>query len=84
KDLVTATLNSKVLAKAEYSKKQRAYTSGAASSQVAKYTRSATCHSSKGSVQTALFDDNQSDDEESKDDDDDACYECPIIIPIRS
>ncbi|GJW68850.1 hypothetical protein Tco_0123274 [Tanacetum coccineum] len=84
KDLAAATPNSKVLAKAEYSKKQRAYTSRAASSQVAKHTRSATGHSSKGSAQTALFDDNQSDDEESEDNDDDACYESPIIIPIRS
>ncbi|GJX66729.1 hypothetical protein Tco_0301072 [Tanacetum coccineum] len=53
-DLAAATPNSKVLAKAEYSKRRMAYTSRA------------------------------SDDEESEDDDDDACYEIPIITPIRS
>ncbi|GKA23072.1 hypothetical protein Tco_0709034 [Tanacetum coccineum] len=42
-------------------------------------------HSSRGSALTSLFDDNQSDDEESEvDDNDDACYEIPIITPIRS
>ncbi|GJY66055.1 hypothetical protein Tco_0468293 [Tanacetum coccineum] len=77
-DLVAATLNYKVLSKAEYSMKRRASTSGAASSQVAKRTWSATAHSSGSSAWTTLFDDNESNDEESEDDDD-ACYEILII-----
>nr|GEW35974.1 hypothetical protein [Tanacetum cinerariifolium] len=82
-DLVAANPNTKVLAKAEASKKQRASTSGSAPSQVAKRTRSATTHSSKSSARPNLFDDNDGDDEES-DDDDDTCVEIPLITPIHS
>ncbi|GKA54412.1 putative reverse transcriptase domain-containing protein [Tanacetum coccineum] len=81
-DLVPATPSTKVLAKAEASKKQRASTSRVAPSQVAKCTRSATVHSSRGSVRPNLFDDDYSADDES--DDDDACVEISLITPICS
>ncbi|GJZ76436.1 hypothetical protein Tco_0641108 [Tanacetum coccineum] len=82
-DLVAATLNTKVLAKAEASNKRRASTFGSALSQVAKRTKSATAQSSKSFARTNLFNDNDSEDDES-DDDDDACVEIPLITPICS
>ncbi|GJW39569.1 hypothetical protein Tco_0065414, partial [Tanacetum coccineum] len=82
-DLATATLNTKVLAKAEYSKKRRASTSEADPSQVVKRTRSATAHSFGSSTRPNLFDDNNMIDEESEDDDD-ACVEILLITPIHS
>nr|GEX85463.1 ribonuclease H-like domain-containing protein [Tanacetum cinerariifolium] len=81
-DLAAANPYTKVLAKAEASKKRRASTSGAAPSQVAKRTRSTMAHSSESSTRPNLFDDNDSGGEES-DDDDDACVEIPLITPIR-
>ncbi|GKA79490.1 hypothetical protein Tco_0786086 [Tanacetum coccineum] len=82
-DLAAATPSTKFLAKAEASKKQRASTSRAASSQVAKRTRSAMAHSSRSFARPNLFDDNDSDGEES-DDVDDACVDIPLITHIRS
>ncbi|GJY99941.1 hypothetical protein Tco_0517371 [Tanacetum coccineum] len=81
-DLAAATPSTKVLAKSEASKKRRASTSGAASSQIAKRTRSAMAHSSGSSARPNLFDDNDNDGEES-DDDDDGCVKIFLITPIR-
>ncbi|GJW83958.1 hypothetical protein Tco_0157103 [Tanacetum coccineum] len=71
------------LTRPEYYKKQRASTSGVASSQIAKHTRSTTAPSLVSFGRATLFDDNDSNDEESEDDDE-ACYEILIIIPICS
>nr|GEV93794.1 hypothetical protein [Tanacetum cinerariifolium] len=82
KDLFAEAPNTKVLAKAEASKKRRASTSGSALSQVAKRTRSATTNFSRSSVRPNLFNDD-SDDEES-DDDPDACVKILLVTPICS
>ncbi|GJR81178.1 hypothetical protein Tco_0151963 [Tanacetum coccineum] len=81
-DLAVTTPNTKVLAKADASKKRRASTSWSSSSYVAKRNRFATTHSSSGSSRPNLFDE-YIDDEES-DDDPNACVEIPLITPIRS
>nr|GEZ39522.1 hypothetical protein [Tanacetum cinerariifolium] len=82
KDLFAEAPNTKVLAKAEASKKRKASTSGSALSQVAKRTRSATTNFSRSSVRPNLFNDD-SDDEES-DDDHDACVKILLVTPICS
>ncbi|GKC73776.1 hypothetical protein Tco_1119659 [Tanacetum coccineum] len=75
--VAATTPNTKVLAKAEAFKKQKASTFGSALSQVAKHTRSTTSHSSDGSSRPNLFDDHS-------DDDPDAYVEIPLITLIRS
>ncbi|GKB62666.1 hypothetical protein Tco_0918852 [Tanacetum coccineum] len=82
-DVVVSTTNTKVLAKAEASKKRRASTFGRASSQVSKHTRSTMAHSSGSSARLNLFDDSDINNEESDDDDDD-CVEISLITPICS
>ncbi|GKB54123.1 hypothetical protein Tco_0904876 [Tanacetum coccineum] len=82
-DLAASTPSTKVLAKAEASKKRRASTFGTTLSQVAKRSRSATARSSGSFVRPNLLDDDYSVDDES-DDDDDACVEIPLITHIRS
>ncbi|GKF04112.1 hypothetical protein Tco_0034780, partial [Tanacetum coccineum] len=79
-DLVTGTPSSKILVKAEASQKRKASTSGAASSHVAKCTRSALAQSSGSTTRPSLF---AGDDDES-DDDDDACVKIPLVTPLRS
>ncbi|GJZ30726.1 hypothetical protein Tco_0575773, partial [Tanacetum coccineum] len=74
KDLAVGTPSSKIVAKAEASQKQKASTSGAASSHVAKHTRSAMAQSSNSTTRPSLF---VGDDNEIDDDDDDACVEIP-------
>ncbi|GJT18571.1 hypothetical protein Tco_0877277 [Tanacetum coccineum] len=74
--VAATTPNTKVLAKAEAFKKQKASTFGSALSQVAKHTRSTTSHSSDGSSRPNLFDDHS-------DDDPDAYVEIPLITLIR-
>ncbi|GJT34115.1 hypothetical protein Tco_0924534 [Tanacetum coccineum] len=78
-DLAAGTPSSKILAKAEASQKRKASTSGAASSHVAKRTRSALAQSSGSTTRPSLF---AGDDDES--DDDDACVEIPLVTPLRS
>nr|GEW38185.1 hypothetical protein [Tanacetum cinerariifolium] len=78
-DLAVGTPSSKIVAKAEASKKQKASTSGATSSHVAKRTRSALTQSSGSATRPSLFLDDDDDD----DDDDDACVEIPLVTPIR-
>ncbi|GKB73887.1 hypothetical protein Tco_0935299, partial [Tanacetum coccineum] len=58
------------------------YYTSLAAPDVSNRTRSATVHSSRGSVRPNLFDDDYSADDES--DDDDACVEIPLITPICS
>ncbi|GJR37881.1 hypothetical protein Tco_1213565 [Tanacetum coccineum] len=74
------TPSSKILVKAEASQKRKASTSGAASSHVAKCTRSALAQSSGSTTRPSLF---AGDDDES-DDDDDACVKIPLVTPLRS
>ncbi|GKF73041.1 hypothetical protein Tco_0219373, partial [Tanacetum coccineum] len=61
-ELVATVPDTKVLAKAEKSKKRKSSTSGTASSQVAKRTMSTMAHVAVGSAQKSLFD-GSSDDE---------------------
>nr|GEY27726.1 hypothetical protein [Tanacetum cinerariifolium] len=75
------TSSAKILAKAEAFQKQKASTSGATSSHVAKHTRSALAQLSGSTTHPSLFVGN-SDDE--SDDDDDACVEILLVTPIRS
>ncbi|GJZ29714.1 hypothetical protein Tco_0574361, partial [Tanacetum coccineum] len=79
-DLAVGTPSSKIVAKAEASQKQKASTSGATSSHVAKRTRSALAQSSGSTTRPSLF---VGDDDES-DDDDDACVEIPLVTPLPS
>ncbi|GKB49128.1 hypothetical protein Tco_0899881 [Tanacetum coccineum] len=81
KDLAIGTPSSKIVAKAEASQKRKASTSGAASSHVAKRTRSAMAQSSNSTTRPSLF---VGDDDEIDDDDDDACVEIPLVAPFRS
>ncbi|GKA51613.1 hypothetical protein Tco_0744809 [Tanacetum coccineum] len=78
-DLAAGTPSSKILAKAEASQKRKVSTSGAASSHVAKRTRSALAQSSGGTTRPSLF---AGDDDESNDDD--ACVEITLDTPLRS
>ncbi|GKF17707.1 hypothetical protein Tco_0062625, partial [Tanacetum coccineum] len=78
-DLAAGTPSSKILAKAEASQKRKASTSGAASSHVAKRTRSVLAQSSGSTTRPSLF---VGDDDES--DDDDACMEIPLVTLLRS
>ncbi|GJT70891.1 hypothetical protein Tco_1030177 [Tanacetum coccineum] len=78
-DLAAGTPSSKILAKVEASQKRKASTSGAASSHVAKRTRSALAQSSDSTTRPSLF---ACDDDES--DDDDACMEIPLVTPLHS
>ncbi|GJZ31820.1 hypothetical protein Tco_0576867 [Tanacetum coccineum] len=80
-DLDVGTPSAKIIAKAKASQKQKASTSGATSSHIAKCTRSALAQSSGSTTRPGLFMDNS--DNES-DDDDDACVEIPLVTPIRS
>ncbi|GJR91884.1 hypothetical protein Tco_0215895 [Tanacetum coccineum] len=80
-DLVIGIPSSKIVAKAEASQKRMASTSGAASSHVAKRTRSALAQSSGSTTWPNLFVGN-SDDE--NDGDYDACVEIPLVTPLRS
>ncbi|GJU31438.1 hypothetical protein Tco_1175027 [Tanacetum coccineum] len=73
------TPSSKIDAKANASQKQKAYTSCATSSHVAKRTRSALAQSSGSTMCPSLF---VGDDDES--DDDDACVEILLVTPLRS
>nr|GEX62084.1 hypothetical protein [Tanacetum cinerariifolium] len=75
-DLVVGTPSSKILAKAEASQKQKASTSGATSSHVAKRTRSDLAQSSGSTTLLSLF---VGDDDES----DDACFEISLVTPLR-
>ncbi|GJW24259.1 hypothetical protein Tco_0038070 [Tanacetum coccineum] len=70
----------KIVAKAEASQKQKASTSGVASSHVVKCTRSALAQSFGSTTRPSLF---VGDDDESYDDDD-ACVEIPLVTPHRS
>ncbi|GJS47331.1 hypothetical protein Tco_0597452 [Tanacetum coccineum] len=81
-ELAVGTPSFKIVAKAEASQKRKASTSSAASSHVAKRTRSALAQSSGSTTHPSLFvgDDNESDD----DDDDDACVEIPLVTPLHS
>ncbi|GKD71577.1 hypothetical protein Tco_1325667, partial [Tanacetum coccineum] len=74
-DLAVGTPSFKILAKAEASQKQKASTSGATSSHVAKRIRSALAQSPGSTTRPSLFVDNS---------DDDACVEIPLVTPIRS
>ncbi|GJR94491.1 hypothetical protein Tco_0266665, partial [Tanacetum coccineum] len=68
-DLAVGTPSSKIVTKAEASRKRKASTSGATSSHVAKRDD----------------DESDGDDDESDDDDDDdACVEIPLVTPLRS
>ncbi|GJX69466.1 hypothetical protein Tco_0305193 [Tanacetum coccineum] len=78
-DLAAVTPSSKILAKAEASQKRKASTSGAASSHVAKRTRSTLAQSSGSTTRPSLF---AGDDDAS--DDDDACVEIPLVTHLRS
>ncbi|GJW47808.1 hypothetical protein Tco_0079454 [Tanacetum coccineum] len=76
-DLAAGSPSSKIVAKAEASLKQKASTSGATSSHVAKCTRSALAQSSGSTTRHSLF---VGDDDKS---DDDACVEIPLETPLR-
>ncbi|GKF22346.1 hypothetical protein Tco_0074668, partial [Tanacetum coccineum] len=78
-DLVAGTPSTKVMAKAESSKKRKALLYGATPSHVAKCTRSAMAQSSRSTTRPNLF---AADSDEESDDDEDACVEIPIITPI--
>ncbi|GJS94814.1 hypothetical protein Tco_0801782 [Tanacetum coccineum] len=87
-ELAATVLDTKVLAKAEKSKKRKSSNSGTASSQVAKRTMSTMAHVVVGSAQKSLFD-GLSDDEvhdvdEQDDGQDDDCVEITLITPIMS
>ncbi|GJW68023.1 hypothetical protein Tco_0122447 [Tanacetum coccineum] len=77
-DLAVGTPSSKIVAKAEASRKQKASTSGAISSHVAKRTRSALAQSPGSTTRPSLF---VGDDDES--DDNDACVEISLVTPLR-
>ncbi|GKD03809.1 hypothetical protein Tco_1178783, partial [Tanacetum coccineum] len=79
-DLTASNPSAKVVAKAEDSQKQKAFTSGAASSYVSKRTRSATAQFSSSTTRPNLFADDFG---AESDDDDNACFEIPIITLIR-
>ncbi|GJS58018.1 hypothetical protein Tco_0652802 [Tanacetum coccineum] len=79
-DLAVGTPSSKIVAKAKASHKRKASTSGATSSHVAKYTRSALAQASGSTTRPSLF---VGDDDES-DDDDDACVEILLVTPLCS
>ncbi|GJT82108.1 hypothetical protein Tco_1056450 [Tanacetum coccineum] len=74
-DLAVGIPSSKIVAKAEASQKQKASTSGATSSHVAKRTRSALAQSSGSTTRLSLFVGN---------DDDDACIEISLVTPLCS
>ncbi|GJS24518.1 hypothetical protein Tco_0453150 [Tanacetum coccineum] len=80
-DLAVGTPSSKILSKAEASQKQKASTSGATSSHVAKHTRSVLAQSSGSTTHPSLF---VGDSNDESDGDDDACVEIPLVTPIRS
>ncbi|GKF56957.1 hypothetical protein Tco_0170494, partial [Tanacetum coccineum] len=73
-DLAIGTPSFKIVAKAEASQKRKASAFGAASSHVAKRTRSALAQSSGSTTHPSLF----------VGDDDDACVEIPLVTPFRS
>ncbi|GJX55217.1 hypothetical protein Tco_0285114 [Tanacetum coccineum] len=75
-DLAVGTPSSKIVAKAEASQKQKA-----ASSHVAKHTRSALTQSSGSTTWPNLF---IGDSDDKSDGDDDACVEIPLVTPLRS
>ncbi|GKB90208.1 hypothetical protein Tco_0962480, partial [Tanacetum coccineum] len=77
-DLAVGTPSFKIVAKAEASQKRKASTFGAASSHVAKRTRSALAQSSSSTTRLSLF---VGDNDES--DDDDAYVEIPLVTPLR-
>ncbi|GJX06339.1 hypothetical protein Tco_0194271 [Tanacetum coccineum] len=79
-DLAAGTPSFKILAKAEASQKRKASTSGAASSHVAKHTRSALAQSSGSTTRPNLF---VGDSDDESDGDDDACVEIPLVTPLR-
>nr|GFC90183.1 hypothetical protein [Tanacetum cinerariifolium] len=88
-DELTATVpDTKVLSKAEKSKKQKSSTSEATLSQDAKRTRSATTHAASGSSKKNLFNESSDDDDEVRkvgkqnDEQDDDCAEIPFMAPI--
>ncbi|GKB21005.1 hypothetical protein Tco_0854928 [Tanacetum coccineum] len=76
-DLAVGTPSFKIVAKTEASQKRKASTSGAASSHVAKRTRSALDQSSGSTTDPSLF---VGDDDKS--DDDDACVEISLVTPF--
>nr|GEU58903.1 ribonuclease H-like domain-containing protein [Tanacetum cinerariifolium] len=78
-DLAVGTPSSKILSKAKASQKRKASTSGAASSHVAKRTRSALAQLSGSTTRPSLF---AGDDDES--DNDDACMEIQLVTPLNS
>ncbi|GJU60374.1 hypothetical protein Tco_1238140 [Tanacetum coccineum] len=80
-DLAIGTPSSKIVAKVEASQKQKASTSGAALSHVAKLTRSALAQSSGSTNRPSLF---VGDSDDESDGDDDACVEIPLVTPLRS
>ncbi|GKB96250.1 hypothetical protein Tco_0982387, partial [Tanacetum coccineum] len=71
----------KVVAKAEASQKQKTYTFDAASSYVAKRTRSTMAQVSGSATRPNLFADDSG---AECDDDNDACYEILLVTPIHS
>nr|GEV01435.1 ribonuclease H-like domain-containing protein [Tanacetum cinerariifolium] len=79
-DLAVGTPSSKINAKAEAFKKQKAFTFGLSSCYVAKRTRSALAQSSGSTTLPSMF---VGDDDES-DDDDDSCVEIPLVTPLHS
>nr|GEW03462.1 hypothetical protein [Tanacetum cinerariifolium] len=72
--------SAKVIAKAEASQKPKASISGAASGHVTKRTKSTLAQSSRSTTRPNLFADDFG---VEINDDDDACYEIPIVTPIR-
>ncbi|GJT47797.1 hypothetical protein Tco_0973954 [Tanacetum coccineum] len=80
-DLVIGTPSSKIVAKAEATQKRKASTSGAASSHVAKCTRSALAQSSGSITRPSLF---VGDSDDESDGDDDSCVEIPLVTPLCS
>ncbi|GJR27149.1 hypothetical protein Tco_1103381 [Tanacetum coccineum] len=80
-DLAVCTPSSKIVAKAKASQKRKASTSGAASSHVAKRTRSALAQSSSSITRPNLF---VGDSDDESDGDDDACVEIPLVTRLCS
>ncbi|GKB90679.1 hypothetical protein Tco_0962951, partial [Tanacetum coccineum] len=82
-ELIVTVLDTKVLVKAEKSKKLKAFTSGTALSQIAKRTRFAMAHAFSRSARKSLFDESSDDEvdevDEQNDDQDDDCVEILLI-----
>ncbi|GJW00678.1 hypothetical protein Tco_1555929 [Tanacetum coccineum] len=81
KDVAASNPSAKVVAKAEASQKQKTCTSNAASSHVAKRTRSTMAQVSSSTTRPNLFAD---DSDAECDDDNDSCYEILLVTPIHS